>query len=204
MMMAWKVSGLSHRPAIIASRPTSRAWRWRSRPRAREAPPSPFRADTCAPDHPCARSAPGLRTWPGPSAAPRPARPPTSLPALRLLVGLLALFLAHFARLLGLDHVDAHLAEHGEHILDLLGIDLPGRQHRVDLVMGDVAAFLGGADELLDRGVGEVEQRAVRQSLETLLLGYLFLLRRLLDLACHEPSQPALSPRRIAVLPRSR
>ena len=44
--------------------------------------------------------------------------------ALGLFVGLLALLLALFARLLGLDHVDAHLAEHRQHVLDLLGIDL--------------------------------------------------------------------------------
>ena len=68
--------------------------------------------------------------------------------ALRLLLGLLALLLVLFARLLGLDDVDAHLAEHREDILDLLGIDL--FRQRVDLVMGDVAALLGGADELLD------------------------------------------------------
>ncbi len=66
------------------------------------------------------------------------------------LLSLFARLLSLFARLLGLDHVDAHLAEHGEHILDLLGIDLLRVQHRVDLVMGDVAALLGGADELLD------------------------------------------------------
>jgi hypothetical protein len=70
--------------------------------------------------------------------------------ALGLLVGFLALLLALFARLLGLDHIDAHLAEHREHILDLLGIDLLRGQHRVDLVVGDVAALLGGANELLD------------------------------------------------------
>src|SRR5262249_32929691 len=34
-----------------------------------------------------------------------------------------------------------------------------GGQYRVDLVMGDVAALLGGANELLDSGVGKVEQR---------------------------------------------
>ena len=103
------------------------------------------------------------------------------------------------ARLLGLDDVDAHLAEHGEDVLDLLGIDL--FRQRVDLVMGDVAALLGGADELLDGRIGQVEQRAVRRGLGTLLLRHLFLLRRHLGLACHEPPQPALSPRRIVVLP---
>src|SRR5262249_57758888 len=46
--------------------------------------------------------------------------------ALGLLLGLLALLFALFARLLGLDHVDAHLAEHREDVLDLLGIHLLG------------------------------------------------------------------------------
>ena len=68
--------------------------------------------------------------------------------ALGLLVGLLGLLLALFARLLGLDHVDAHLAEHRQNVFDLLGIDL--FRQRVDLFMGDVATLLGGADELLD------------------------------------------------------
>src|SRR5499433_532962 len=120
--------------------------------------------------------------------------------ALGLFVGLLArlfsLFarlLSFFARLLGLDHIDAHLAEHGEHVLDLLGIDLLGGQHRVDLVMGDVAALLGGADELPDGPVRYAQQRALRQGLGTLYLQHLFLLRRLLGLACHEPPQPALA-----------
>ena len=53
----------------------------------------------------------------------------TSSPlGLGLLLGLLLLSL--LARLLGLDHVDAHLAEHGEDVLDLLGIDLLGGQDR--------------------------------------------------------------------------
>src|SRR6266481_1416271 len=68
--------------------------------------------------------------------------------ALDLFLGLLARLLALFARLLGLDDVDAHLAEHREDILDLLGIDL--FRQRVDLIIGDVAALLSGADELLD------------------------------------------------------
>jgi hypothetical protein len=81
-----------------------------------------------------------------------------------------------------------HLAEHGEDVLDLLGIDL--FQQQVDLVTGDVATLLGGVDELLDRRIGELEQRAVRRGLGTLL--HLFLLRRRLDVACHEPPRPAL------------
>ena len=69
---------------------------------------------------------------------------------LGFLVGLLGLLLAVVARVLGLDDVHAHLAEHGKDVLDLLGIDLRGGQDRIDLLMGDVAALLGGAEELLD------------------------------------------------------
>src|SRR5216684_3756688 len=69
---------------------------------------------------------------------------------------------------------------------------LHGGQHRVDLVMGHVAAFLGGADELLDRGVGEVEQRQRRvRRLGRLFFRRFFLfffLLRCLGLARHTSS----------------
>jgi hypothetical protein len=68
-----------------------------------------------------------------------------------LFLGHLALLLSLFTGLLGLDYVDTQPTEHGEDILDLLGIDLLRGQDRVDLVMCDVATLLGGADELLDR-----------------------------------------------------
>src|SRR5262249_53072020 len=88
-------------------------------------------------------------------------------------------------------------AEHGEHVLDLLGIDLLRGQYRVDLVMGDVAALLGGADELLYRRVGEVEQRQRRiRRLRRLFFRRLFLFflfLRCLGLARH-PSSPADAP----------
>src|SRR5229473_526854 len=157
MMMAWKVSGLSHRPAIIAS-----LGRLLGLGLGRDLL---LNLDQLA------------------------------ALALALFVGLLALLLSLFARLLGLDHVDAHLAEHREDILDLLGIDL--FRQRVDLIMGDVAALLGGADELLDGRVGEVAQRQRRvRRLGPPLLRHPVLLRRHLGTACHESPQPAPSPRR--------
>src|SRR5277367_6130549 len=67
------------------------------------------------------------------------------------------------------------VAEHREDVLDLLGIDL--FHQGVDLVMGDVATLLGGADQRLHGRVRPVEQGAVRRGLGTLLLQHLFLLR---------------------------
>ena len=128
--------------------------------------------------------------------------------ALGLLVGLLALLLAFFGRLLGLDDVDAHLAEHGENVLDLLGIDLLGGQDRIDLVVGDVAALLGGADQLLDGRIGEIEQRQRRIGglgalfFRRLFLFFLFLCR--LGLAHHASllkTAPAGAPLKTSSLP---
>ena len=78
-----------------------------------------------------------------------------------LLLGLVGASLLGFLALLRLDDVDAHVGQHRHRVLDLLGGHLLGGQHRVQLVIGDVAARLGGLQKLLDRLVGEVEQRAV-------------------------------------------
>ena len=76
------------------------------------------------------------------------------------LVGRLGFLLGLF-RLLELDDADAHLAQHRVDVLDLVGgIDVR-RQYGVELVLGHPAALLGGLDEPLDRGVGEIQQRAV-------------------------------------------
>ena len=58
------------------------------------------------------------------------------------------------------DDVDAHVREHRHDVLDLLGGDFLRRQDRVQFFIGDVAALLGGLDQLLYGGIGKVEQRA--------------------------------------------
>ncbi len=71
----------------------------------------------------------------------------------------LVLVLGVVVGFLGLDDVDAHLVEHRVDVLDLVGGDLAGGHHLVDLVDGDIAALLGGLDHLLDAGIGEIEKR---------------------------------------------
>ena len=75
-----------------------------------------------------------------------------------LFLGLLG-FLAVGLGFLGLHDVDAHFVHHRQDVLDLLRGDFLRRHDRVELLIGDVAALLGGLDHLLDGGVGEVEQR---------------------------------------------
>jgi hypothetical protein len=50
---------------------------------------------------------------------------------------------------------DAHLVEHRQNILNLLGTDLLRRHDRIELLVGDVAAPRGLLDHLRDGGVGE-------------------------------------------------
>src|SRR5262249_59750505 len=86
----------------------------------------------------------------------------------------------------GLDYVDTNLAELRQNALDLLGIDLFRRQQRVDLIVGDVAALLGGADQFLQGRVRKIEQRPIRRGLGTLIFRNFFFLRRHFECACHE------------------
>ena len=57
-----------------------------------------------------------------------------------------------------LDDVDAHFGQHRHHILDLFRGHLFGRQDRVELVIGDVAALARIGDHLLDGGLAHVER----------------------------------------------
>jgi hypothetical protein len=152
--MARMVIGLSQRPAIIWSRGRPRcAWRSRSRPRATAIRSSPSRADTYGPGRRCGRVLrllgllPRLRGFLAPSFG--------------VGRGLLAALRRGFLGFLALDQVDAHLGEHGHRVLDLLRGHLFRRQRLVQLVIGDVAALLAARDELAQRRVDRVEQRAI-------------------------------------------
>ena len=76
-------------------------------------------------------------------------------------VGLVFLFLVGVG-LFGFGDVDAHVREHRHDVLDLFGRGGVGGQHFVELIEGHEAALLGLLDHLLDRGIGQVEQRRRR------------------------------------------
>ncbi len=159
MMMAWKVSGLSQRPAIIASRPASMRL-----------------AMAISPSRESSSTEPISRRYMRTGSSVRSDGSFFSVVAsdfglvsttsrAGIVVVVVVVSSAAWSRprrssvVLALDDVDAHLAEHREDVFDLVGGDLLGRQHGVDLVVGDVAALLGGLDHLLDGGIGEIEQR---------------------------------------------
>src|SRR5260370_13906557 len=90
---------------------------------------------------------------------------------------------------LRLADVDPQLTEHHQDVLDLLGLDLLRGQQRIDLVVGDVAALLGPADQLLDGIVPEIDRWAVGRGLGTVLLRKLFLLFHRIGLTCGNPER---------------
>ena len=159
MMIAWNVSGLSHRPAIIASRPASMRL-------AMAISPSRDNSSTEPISRRYMRTGSSVRST-GSEAAGRDrgrARGLDQLAGLGLLLvggGFGGGFLLGLFGVLAVDDVDAHLAEHRVHVFDLIGGDLLRRQHRVQLFLGDPAALLGDLDHPLDGGVGEVEQRTI-------------------------------------------
>ena len=155
MMTAWKVSGLSHRPAIIASRPASIRL-------AMAISPSRDSSSTEPISRRYIRTGSSVRSV-GSLASDLAGVFGVDLDQFAALGFLFLgsrgrLFFLFGLRFLGLDDVDAHLAHHRQHVLDLLGGDLLRRHHGVELLVGDVAALLRLLDHLLDGGVGEIEQ----------------------------------------------
>ena len=72
--------------------------------------------------------------------------------------------------LVGVDDVDAHVGKHRHGVLDLLGRDFLGREHLVQLVIGDEPAGLRRLDQLLDRGIRHIQHGTVRSLCLRLLL----------------------------------
>ena len=154
MMMAWKVSGLSHSPAIIASRPASMRL-------AMAISPSRERSSTEPISRKYMRTGSSVRSDGSALVSTFGDRGDGGDRARGGLDGVGA-----FRRLLGLvgvDDVDAHVGKHRHGVLDLLGGDLLGGQHLVQLVIGDEAARLRGLDQLLDGCVRHVEHGTVRE-----------------------------------------
>ena len=173
MMMAWKVSGLSHSPAIIVSRPASMRL-------AMAISPSRDSSSTEPISRRYMRTGSSVRSvgsfLAGAAATAVPVCSASSLASSSASAAGSAGF-GLFADLLVLDDVDAHVGEHRHGVLDLLGGHFLRRQHRVQLVHGDIAALLGGLDHLLDSVIGKVEQRAVGAAFAFGLGLFLFLCR---------------------------
>ena len=161
MMMAWKVSGLSQRPAIIASRPASMRF-------AMAISPSRDSNSTVPISRRYMRTGSSVRSPGSDFLTSVTAFCVTSTSSLSVSSSaVLFLFLA--VGVVGLGDVDAHLREHRHDVLDLLRRGLVGGQHFVELIEGDEAALLGLLDHLLDGGVREIEQG--RRRVGGILLG---------------------------------
>ena len=76
-------------------------------------------------------------------------------------LGRLAVAGGGFVALLVFDHIDAEFGQHRHGVFDLLGRDLTLRQGGVDVVIGDVTAFLALGDHLLDGRDHLIDQRTV-------------------------------------------
>ena len=161
MMTAWKVSGLSHRPAIIASRPASMRLAMAISPSRESSSTEPISRRymrTGSSVRSVGSLASDLATAFGATSTSSPdslsSSSGSSFSSSSASASSVSTTLMPISFMIG------------EHVLDLLGGDLLGRHHGIELLIGDVAALLGLLDHLLDGGVGQIEQRQ-----RTVLLG---------------------------------
>ena len=145
-MIALKVSGLSHSPPIIMSRPASMRL-----------------AMAISPSRDSSSTLPISRRYMRTGSSVRPRLASSTLP-----VGSSSSASSVFSTLTGggfavlgflaLDDLDAHLVEVGHHVFDLFRAVLLRRQHGVQFVEGDVAALLAAGDQPLDGDGLDIEQ----------------------------------------------
>jgi hypothetical protein len=119
MMIAWKVRGLSHKPAIIASRPASMRLAMAISPSRDKSSTEPISRRYMRTGSSVRSAGSELRVATAVVLAASTISPPSVF-----LVGGLGAFLVRFFRVLALDDIDAHLAEHRVHVLDLVGRNL--------------------------------------------------------------------------------
>ena len=139
MVTAWKVSGLSHRPAIIASRPASIRLAMATSPWRESSPIEPISRRYMR----TGSSVRSIGSLASDLAGVFGVTSTSSLDSVSSLSRLLARLLLVGLGLLGLDHVDAHLVERRQNVLNLLGSDLFRGHDRIELLVGDVAALRG-------------------------------------------------------------
>ncbi len=155
MMMAWKVSGLSHRPGDHRLAAGLDAFRNGDFAFARQQLDGAHLAQIHP--HRIVGALAGLGLLDFGDGLLRDLD--------QFVVGLvLGLFLVFFLAVgvFRLGDVDAHVREHRHDVLDLLGRGSVRRQNFVELIEGHEAALLGLLDHLLDGGIGQIEQRRRR------------------------------------------
>ena len=117
MMIAWKVSGLSHKPAIIASRPASIRLAMAISPSRDRSSTEPISRRYMRTGSSVRSAGSELRVATAVGRAVSTSSPPSASSSSAAFGG----FLFGFFRVLALDDIDAHLAEHRVHVLDLVG-----------------------------------------------------------------------------------
>ena len=159
MMTAWKVSGLSHRPAIIASRPASMRLAMAispSRDSSSTEPISRRYIRTGSSVRSVGSLASDLAGVFGVTSTSSPPSLSSSSASSRRLLASSASASSVSTTLMPISLIIASMSSICSEVTSSDGM------HGIELLVGDVAALLGLLDHLLDGGVGEVEQRQRR------------------------------------------